>query len=70
MEDKKEDPNGYKTGYGKRPLWQWVLIYLVVAVVLYGLVYYFFLGGKNLYNLPGISSTPGPTTTTKGPFGY
>ena len=31
------------SGYGKRPAWQWVLIYVVVAVVVYGLVYYFFM---------------------------
>jgi len=29
-------------GYGKRPVWQWVLIYVVVAIVVYGLVYYIF----------------------------
>jgi hypothetical protein len=30
-------------GYGKRPTWQWVVIYLVLAVIVYGLVYYFFM---------------------------
>jgi hypothetical protein len=30
-------------GYGKRPMWQWVVIYLVVAVVVYGLIYYIFI---------------------------
>lgn len=30
-------------GYGKRPKWQWALIYLVVAVVVYGAIYYFFI---------------------------
>jgi flagellar basal body-associated protein FliL len=33
MEDKK--------GYGKRPLWQWIVIYLIVGAVVYGLIYYF-----------------------------
>lgn len=28
--------------YGKRPAWQWVVIYLVVAIVLYGLAYLIF----------------------------
>ncbi len=42
------DPEGEKQpdrqkGYGKRPVWQWVVIYLVVAVVVYGLIYYFFV---------------------------
>jgi hypothetical protein len=30
-------------GYGKRPVWQWVLIYLVVAIVVYGLIYLIFI---------------------------
>ena len=30
-------------GYGKRPLWQWVLLYVIIAIILYGLIYYFFI---------------------------
>lgn len=29
-------------GYGKRPFWQWVLIYIVIAVIVYGLIYLIF----------------------------
>lgn len=37
--------------YGKRPLWQWVLIYLIVGGFVYGLVYYFVLAKNgNGYN--------------------
>jgi len=32
-----------KKGYGKRPKWQWAVIYVVAAIVVYGLVYYFFI---------------------------
>jgi len=28
--------------YGKRPVWQWVVIYVIVAIVLYGLAYLIF----------------------------
>lgn len=28
-------------GYGKRPLWQWIVIYLVVGGAIYGAIYYF-----------------------------
>lgn len=44
--------SGY--GNGKRPLWQWVLIYAVVGLVVYGLIYYFVLAkkGGNVYNPP------------------
>ena len=26
--------------YGKRPVWQWLVIYLVVAIILYGIIYF------------------------------
>lgn len=29
-------------GYGKRPLWFWILIYVVIAIIVYGLVYLLF----------------------------
>lgn len=32
-------------GYGKRPVWQWVVIYVILAVIVYGLVYYIFING-------------------------
>lgn len=35
--------------YNKRPLWQWVLIYIVVGGVIYLLFWYFVLG-KGGYN--------------------
>lgn len=38
-----------KSGYGKRPLWQWILIYLVIGGIIYALIYYFVLapqGGR------------------------
>lgn len=53
--------------YGKRPLWQWVLIYAVIGGALYGLVYYFALAGKG--GLPSYTSQPTsvPTTTQATP---
>jgi len=32
-----------KSGYGKRPVWQWVVIYLVIAIVVYGIIYFAFI---------------------------
>lgn len=43
------------SGYGKRPLWQWVLIYIVVGGLIYGAVYYFFLSKNTGYNYSGTS---------------
>jgi len=53
------------SGYGKRPLWQWVVLYLVVGAIVYGLIYYFVLakkGGGYNYNS---SSTPSLPSTQR-----
>ncbi len=40
-----------KTGsYGKRPMWQWVLIYIVIGGIIYGLIYYFVFAKKGGYS--------------------
>jgi hypothetical protein len=36
-------------GYGKRPMWQWIVLYVVIAVIVYGAIYYFYLAKRNLY---------------------
>ena len=33
-----EYPNGSK-GYGKRSVWAWIGIYIIVAIVVYGAIY-------------------------------
>ncbi len=46
-----EETAGNK-GYGKRPMWQWVVIYLIIGLVVYGLIYYFVIakkGGSSMY---------------------
>ncbi len=47
--DNQENKYGSGSGYSKRPLWQWVVIYLVVAAVVYGLIYYFVLARPGGY---------------------
>lgn len=49
--------------YGKRPLWQWVLIYVVIGVVVYAGIYYLFLAKKGGYTkqtnqTPAVVSQP------------
>lgn len=44
-----EEPNS-SGGYGKRPLWQWVVIYIVIAGIVYGLIYYFVSSKYGGYN--------------------
>ncbi|MFA5004352.1 MAG: hypothetical protein WC498_03710 [Candidatus Saccharimonadales bacterium] len=43
------EPQKPSKGYGKRPIWQWVVIYVVVAVIVYGLVYVLFFRGGTSY---------------------
>lgn len=46
MADEKK--SGY--GYGKRPLWQWILLYVVIGGIVYAAVYYFFFANNGGYN--------------------
>lgn len=50
-----------KQVYGKRSVWQWIIIYLVIGAAAYGLIYYFMIAGN------GASPTPAPTTTQMSP---
>ncbi len=66
-----------KTGYNGRPLWQWVLIYLVIGVVVYGLIYYFVFGktlnfGGSQYGSNATTSgqPASATPSSNAPFGY
>lgn len=53
-----------KNYYGKRPLWQWIALYLVIAVILYGAFYYLFLAKKGGYNY---NQTQAPTYQQSSP---
>lgn len=41
------------SGYDKRPLWQWIVLYLIIGGIVYGLVYYFVLSKNGGYNSQG-----------------
>lgn len=43
----------YGKGYGKRPLWQWVVIYVVVGGLIYAAVYYFIMARGGGSPIPG-----------------
>ncbi len=49
-------------GYGKRPLWQWIIIYVILAAIAYGLVYYFVLSKGGGYISTKSSQTYPPAT--------
>ena len=54
----------YEKGYGKRPLWQWIAIYLVIGGIIYGAIYFLFFNKG--YSLKGQSGTNQQTTQPKG----
>jgi flagellar basal body-associated protein FliL len=43
MEDNPGADKKPTKGYGKRSMKQWVLIYVVVAVIVYALIYFIFI---------------------------
>lgn len=54
MDSQDPQQNKKTSNYGRRPLWQWVLIYIIVAIILYGLIYLIFIrdsggGGGGIY---------------------
>lgn len=46
----EEKPVEAKATYGKRPLWQWIVLYVIIAVIVYGAIYYAFLRKSNTYS--------------------
>lgn len=62
--DDSKASSGYGGGYGKRPMWQWIILYLIVGGIIYYAVYYFFLMPKagtstGLYGTPSSTSIYG-----------
>lgn len=39
-------------GYGKRPIWFWIVVYIIIGAIVYGLIYLFIvnMGGYNNQN--------------------
>jgi hypothetical protein len=58
----KTAKSSYSNKYGKRSMWQWVAIYVVLGIIVYGVVYFLIIGNKSGYNY----NSPQPT----GPQNY
>lgn len=66
MDEKTSESSEYpKGGYSKRPLWQWILIYLVIGGAIYLAVYYFYFGkkGGTSYNYGAAPATSAPSSS-------
>lgn len=47
--------------YSKRPLWQWIVLYVFVGLIIYALLYYFVFGKKASYNTQSNTQYVTPT---------
>ncbi len=54
-------------GYGKRPLWQWVVLYVIIGAIVYGAIYYFVYAKKGGYNYNQTSQTGNQYQSTQAP---
>lgn len=59
MEEVAQNTGG---GYNKRPLWQWLAIYFVLGLIIYGAVYYFFLRKNTNYTAESPDQYTAPTS--------
>ncbi len=47
MDETEQSKN---SGYGKKSVGQWIVIYVIIGAIIYGLVYFFFSAKKGGYN--------------------
>ena len=57
MQPEKQPTQKVPSKYSKRPIWQWILIYVVIAAIVYAAVYLIFFRKSG-------------TSTTGGSLGY
>lgn len=53
------------TGYQKKPMWQWIAIYAIIGVIVYGVIYYF-MANKGGYGAQ-TTTFPSPLATQTAP---
>ncbi|MDO8619328.1 MAG: hypothetical protein Q7R49_05295 [Candidatus Daviesbacteria bacterium] len=58
-----------KSGYGGRPMWQWILIYVVVGGIIYFLIYYFVLAKNGGYNSGSMDYGTATPSSQQSPTG-
>lgn len=65
MEEEKS--NETKSSYGKRSLWQWIALYVVIAIIVYGIIYYVFIHKQNSYTTQANSAQQAQQTAQTQP---
>lgn len=62
-----EETAPQQTGYGKRPFWQWLLLYIIIGGIVYAIIYYFVLAKKGGYNSNNAQPSVYNTSPTPAP---
>ena len=53
------EKKAYGSGYGKRPLWQWIALYVVIGGAAYAAIYYFYFAKRGYtYTEPAPATVP------------
>jgi hypothetical protein len=55
-----------KSAYGKRPLWQWITLYVVIGGIIYAAIYFLFLNKNGGYDY-NYENSPQPS---QGQYNY
>lgn len=59
-----EENMTYGTGYNKKPFYYWLLVYLVIGGLVYGVIYYVYFAGKGGYSPATSYTSPTPVIST------
>ena len=60
-----EKSGGYGGGYGKKPLWMWIVLYVIVGGLVYWGIYAWYQSKNSSSSLYGGSSPSGSLYSTK-----
>jgi hypothetical protein len=56
------------SAYTKRPLWQWIVIYVIIGGLVYGVAYYLFIAKSGTYNTSSYQTPTNPTSVSQQKF--
>ena len=60
-------PSTTNDGYKKKSLWQWLVIYFVLGIIIYAGVYFFVLSKNTGYNSKSTQPYPSPSAVSVSP---
>lgn len=63
----KVEKENYTKGYGKRPLWQWIIIYIIIGTAIYLLIYFLVIAKRNSTNTINYNYAPASPVATNAP---